>query len=114
MTTVDLKTIQHRIGGAYTPGTSTRTAPVYDPATDSWTQGPNAEPPLKSTSSIDSREGECPAANPSTRERSSSLLPDPVAPTRTTTCEFLGPTPGGIFANRPVLSEKCRGTKRRP
>ena len=33
MTTVDLKTIQHRIGGAHTPGTSTRTAPVYDPAT---------------------------------------------------------------------------------
>src|SRR5215208_3961894 len=33
MTTVDLKTIQHRIGGADTPGTSTRTAPVYDPAT---------------------------------------------------------------------------------
>ena len=33
MTTVDLKTIQHRIGGAETPGSSTRTAPVYDPAT---------------------------------------------------------------------------------
>jgi malonate-semialdehyde dehydrogenase (acetylating)/methylmalonate-semialdehyde dehydrogenase len=33
MTTVDLKTIQHRIGGAETPGTSTRTAPVFDPAT---------------------------------------------------------------------------------
>jgi malonate-semialdehyde dehydrogenase (acetylating)/methylmalonate-semialdehyde dehydrogenase len=33
MTTVDLKTIQHRIGGAETPGESTRTAPVYDPAT---------------------------------------------------------------------------------
>jgi malonate-semialdehyde dehydrogenase (acetylating)/methylmalonate-semialdehyde dehydrogenase len=33
MTTVDLKTIQHRIGGADTPGASTRTAPVYDPAT---------------------------------------------------------------------------------
>jgi malonate-semialdehyde dehydrogenase (acetylating) / methylmalonate-semialdehyde dehydrogenase len=33
MTTVDLKTIQHRIGGADTPGSSTRTAPVYDPAT---------------------------------------------------------------------------------
>jgi malonate-semialdehyde dehydrogenase (acetylating) / methylmalonate-semialdehyde dehydrogenase len=32
-TTVDLKTIQHRIGGADTPGASTRTAPVYDPAT---------------------------------------------------------------------------------
>ena len=33
MTTVDLKTIQHRIGGAETPGTSTRTAPIWDPAT---------------------------------------------------------------------------------
>ena len=33
MTTVDLKTIQHRIGGAETPGASTRTAPIWDPAT---------------------------------------------------------------------------------
>ncbi len=33
MTTVDLKTIQHRIGGAETAGTSTRTAPIWDPAT---------------------------------------------------------------------------------
>ena len=33
MTTVDLKTIQHRIGGAETPGTSTRTSPIWDPAT---------------------------------------------------------------------------------
>jgi len=33
MTTVDLKTIQHRIGGAETAGRSTRTAPIYDPAT---------------------------------------------------------------------------------
>ena len=33
MTTVDLKTIQHRIGGAETPGGSTRTAPIWDPAT---------------------------------------------------------------------------------
>ena len=33
MTTVDLKTIQHRIGGAETAGTSTRTSPIWDPAT---------------------------------------------------------------------------------
>ena len=33
MTTVDIKTIQHRIGGAETPGASTRTAPIWDPAT---------------------------------------------------------------------------------
>jgi malonate-semialdehyde dehydrogenase (acetylating)/methylmalonate-semialdehyde dehydrogenase len=33
VTTVDLKTIQHRIGGAETPGSSTRTAPIWDPAT---------------------------------------------------------------------------------
>ena len=33
VTTVDLKTIQHRIGGAETPGESTRTAPVWNPAT---------------------------------------------------------------------------------
>jgi len=33
VTTVELKTIQHRIGGAETPGASTRTAPVWDPAT---------------------------------------------------------------------------------
>jgi malonate-semialdehyde dehydrogenase (acetylating)/methylmalonate-semialdehyde dehydrogenase len=33
VTTVDLKTIQHRIGGAETPGSSTRTSPVWDPAT---------------------------------------------------------------------------------
>jgi len=33
VTTVDLKTIQHRIGGAETAGASSRTAPVWDPAT---------------------------------------------------------------------------------
>jgi malonate-semialdehyde dehydrogenase (acetylating)/methylmalonate-semialdehyde dehydrogenase len=33
VTTVDLKTIQHRIGGAETPGQSTRTSPIWDPAT---------------------------------------------------------------------------------
>ena len=33
MTTIDLKTIQHTIGGAETAGRSTRTSPVYDPAT---------------------------------------------------------------------------------
>ena len=33
MSTVALETIQHRIAGAETTGTSTRTAPVYDPAT---------------------------------------------------------------------------------
>ncbi len=33
MTTVDLKTIQHRIGGAETAGQSTRTSPIWDPAT---------------------------------------------------------------------------------
>jgi malonate-semialdehyde dehydrogenase (acetylating)/methylmalonate-semialdehyde dehydrogenase len=33
VTTVDLKTIQHRIGGAETPGESTRTAPIWNPAT---------------------------------------------------------------------------------
>ena len=33
MTTVDLKTIQHRIGGTETAGASSRTAPVWDPAT---------------------------------------------------------------------------------
>jgi malonate-semialdehyde dehydrogenase (acetylating)/methylmalonate-semialdehyde dehydrogenase len=32
MTTVGLKTIRHRIAGAETAGESTRTAPVYDPA----------------------------------------------------------------------------------
>jgi malonate-semialdehyde dehydrogenase (acetylating)/methylmalonate-semialdehyde dehydrogenase len=31
--TIALETIQHRIGGAATSGVSTRTAPVYDPAT---------------------------------------------------------------------------------
>jgi malonate-semialdehyde dehydrogenase (acetylating)/methylmalonate-semialdehyde dehydrogenase len=33
VTKVELKTIQHRIGGAKTSGSSSRTAPVYDPAT---------------------------------------------------------------------------------
>jgi malonate-semialdehyde dehydrogenase (acetylating)/methylmalonate-semialdehyde dehydrogenase len=33
MTTVQLRTIRHRIGGAETAGVSTRTAPVWDPAT---------------------------------------------------------------------------------
>jgi malonate-semialdehyde dehydrogenase (acetylating)/methylmalonate-semialdehyde dehydrogenase len=33
VTTVQTKTIQHRIGGAETPGGSTRTAPVWNPAT---------------------------------------------------------------------------------
>ena len=33
MTTVQLRTIQHRIGGRETAGASTRTAPVWDPAT---------------------------------------------------------------------------------
>jgi malonate-semialdehyde dehydrogenase (acetylating) / methylmalonate-semialdehyde dehydrogenase len=33
VTTVGLRTIQHRIGGAETAGESTRTGPVYDPAT---------------------------------------------------------------------------------
>ena len=33
MTTVQLKTIQHRIAGAQTAGSSTRTAPVWNPAT---------------------------------------------------------------------------------
>jgi malonate-semialdehyde dehydrogenase (acetylating)/methylmalonate-semialdehyde dehydrogenase len=33
VTTVGLKTIQHRIGGDETPGASTRTAPVWNPAT---------------------------------------------------------------------------------
>ncbi|MGH3371273.1 MAG: CoA-acylating methylmalonate-semialdehyde dehydrogenase [Nocardioidaceae bacterium] len=33
MTKVELKTIQHRIGGVETSGSSSRTAPVYDPAT---------------------------------------------------------------------------------
>ena len=33
MSTVQLESIRHRIGGAETPGASTRTAPVYDPAT---------------------------------------------------------------------------------
>ncbi len=33
MSTVQLETIQHRIAGAATTGSSTRTAPVYDPAT---------------------------------------------------------------------------------
>jgi malonate-semialdehyde dehydrogenase (acetylating)/methylmalonate-semialdehyde dehydrogenase len=33
MTTVQLRTIQHRIGGQETAGASTRTAPVWDPAT---------------------------------------------------------------------------------
>jgi malonate-semialdehyde dehydrogenase (acetylating)/methylmalonate-semialdehyde dehydrogenase len=33
VTTVDLKTIQHRIGGAETAGQSTRTSPIWDPAT---------------------------------------------------------------------------------
>ena len=33
MSTTTTRTIQHRIGGAETPGSSRRTAPVYDPAT---------------------------------------------------------------------------------
>jgi malonate-semialdehyde dehydrogenase (acetylating) / methylmalonate-semialdehyde dehydrogenase len=33
VSTTTLKTIQHRIAGAETPGSSTRTAPVFDPAT---------------------------------------------------------------------------------
>jgi malonate-semialdehyde dehydrogenase (acetylating)/methylmalonate-semialdehyde dehydrogenase len=33
VTTVQTKTIQHRIGGVETPGASTRTAPVWNPAT---------------------------------------------------------------------------------
>ncbi|HEU4977047.1 MAG TPA: CoA-acylating methylmalonate-semialdehyde dehydrogenase [Baekduia sp.] len=33
MSTLQLKTIEHRIGGVATRGASTRTAPVYDPAT---------------------------------------------------------------------------------
>ncbi len=33
VSTVQLETIQHRIGGRETTGASTRTAPVYDPAT---------------------------------------------------------------------------------
>ncbi|MBA2514359.1 MAG: CoA-acylating methylmalonate-semialdehyde dehydrogenase [Solirubrobacterales bacterium] len=33
MSTVQLKTIEHRIGGRSTAGSSTRSAPVYDPAT---------------------------------------------------------------------------------
>jgi malonate-semialdehyde dehydrogenase (acetylating)/methylmalonate-semialdehyde dehydrogenase len=33
VSTVQLETIQHRIGGQETSGSSTRTAPVYDPAT---------------------------------------------------------------------------------
>jgi malonate-semialdehyde dehydrogenase (acetylating)/methylmalonate-semialdehyde dehydrogenase len=33
MSTTTLKTIQHRIAGEETPGSSTRTAPVFDPAT---------------------------------------------------------------------------------
>ena len=33
MTTVQTTTIRHRIGGAETPGSSTRTAPVWNPAT---------------------------------------------------------------------------------
>jgi len=33
MSATALRTIQHRIGGAQTPGSSTRTAPVFDPAT---------------------------------------------------------------------------------
>ena len=33
MSATALRTIQHRIGGAETPGSSTRTAPVFDPAT---------------------------------------------------------------------------------
>jgi malonate-semialdehyde dehydrogenase (acetylating)/methylmalonate-semialdehyde dehydrogenase len=32
MSTTTLRTIQHRIGGRETPGSSTRTAPVFDPA----------------------------------------------------------------------------------
>jgi malonate-semialdehyde dehydrogenase (acetylating) / methylmalonate-semialdehyde dehydrogenase len=32
VSTVQLESIRHRIGGAETPGASTRTAPVYDPA----------------------------------------------------------------------------------
>jgi malonate-semialdehyde dehydrogenase (acetylating)/methylmalonate-semialdehyde dehydrogenase len=35
MSTVTLKTIQHRIGGHETAGDSTRTAPIWDPATGS-------------------------------------------------------------------------------
>jgi malonate-semialdehyde dehydrogenase (acetylating)/methylmalonate-semialdehyde dehydrogenase len=35
VSTVQLETIQHRIGGKATAGTSTRTAPVYDPSTGS-------------------------------------------------------------------------------
>src|SRR3954471_20899890 len=33
MSTTTLRTIRHRIGGEETTGSSTRTAPVYDPAT---------------------------------------------------------------------------------
>jgi malonate-semialdehyde dehydrogenase (acetylating)/methylmalonate-semialdehyde dehydrogenase len=33
MSTTTLRTIRHRIGGEETPGSSTRTAPVFDPAT---------------------------------------------------------------------------------
>ena len=33
MSATALATIQHRIGGTETPGSSTRTAPVFDPAT---------------------------------------------------------------------------------
>jgi malonate-semialdehyde dehydrogenase (acetylating)/methylmalonate-semialdehyde dehydrogenase len=33
MTTLQLRTIEHRIGGSETTGSSARTAPVYDPAT---------------------------------------------------------------------------------
>jgi malonate-semialdehyde dehydrogenase (acetylating)/methylmalonate-semialdehyde dehydrogenase len=33
MTTTTIRTIQHRIAGQESPGSSTRTAPVYDPAT---------------------------------------------------------------------------------
>ena len=33
MSTTTTRTIQHRIGGAETTGSSRRTAPVYDPAT---------------------------------------------------------------------------------
>jgi malonate-semialdehyde dehydrogenase (acetylating) / methylmalonate-semialdehyde dehydrogenase len=49
VTTVDLKTIQHRIGGAETAGASTRTAPIWDPATG----GQQAQVLLAETSDVD-------------------------------------------------------------
>ena len=77
-------------------------------------------PPLKSTSTRFSSADECVAANPSTRVRSSSLLPDPVAPMQSP----CGPLPpcadslmssatGAPVSSRPIGTRSRSASRRR-